>query len=112
VADQAALDPLLVCAYLVVAGLPVFAMLAELEPRPLEGAFPPAPAPTLTLAGVRSEQYQTQLVQWFEGSLGLRALSVRLGGTSLAWKVQDLRGVYYEAIPRRMRQQSSRTTEV
>jgi phosphoribosylformylglycinamidine synthase II len=40
------------------------------------------------------------------------ALSVRLGGTSLAWKVQDLRGVYYEAIPRRMRQQSSRTTEV
>ena len=75
--------PLLVCAYLVVAGLPVFAMLAEIEPRPLEGAFPPAPSPTLTLAGVRSEQYQTQLVQWFEGSLGLRALSVRLDNTLL-----------------------------
>ena len=40
------------------------------------------------------------------------ALSIRLGGTSLAWNVQDLRTLYYEAIPRRMRQESSRTTEV
>jgi phosphoribosylformylglycinamidine synthase len=40
------------------------------------------------------------------------ALSVQLGGSSLAWKVEDLRTLYFEAIPRRMRQESSRTTEV
>ncbi len=40
------------------------------------------------------------------------ALSIRLGGTALAWKARELREVYYDAIPRRMRQESSRTTEV
>ena len=40
------------------------------------------------------------------------ALSIRLGGTELAWRARELRQIYYDAIPRRMRQESSRTTEV
>ena len=39
------------------------------------------------------------------------ALSIRVDGTSLAWTIRDLREIYYEAIPRRMRQDAGSTME-
>jgi phosphoribosylformylglycinamidine synthase len=39
------------------------------------------------------------------------ALAIRVDGTTLAWTIRDLRAIYHEAIPRRMRQDAGRTME-
>ena len=39
------------------------------------------------------------------------ALSIRVDGAVLAWTIRDLREIYHEAIPRRMRQDAGRTME-
>jgi phosphoribosylformylglycinamidine synthase len=39
------------------------------------------------------------------------ALSIRVDGTALAWTIRDLREIYHEAIPRRMRRDAASTME-
>lgn len=77
------IDLPLVCLYLAIASLPVFAMVMRVKDHRLEGAFPPAPPPKLAMAAVRSEEYQTKLTSWFEHSLGLRAWSIWIDNTIL-----------------------------
>jgi hypothetical protein len=76
-------DRLLVCLYVALATVPAFAMWMRIKDHRLEGALAPAPLPELTLASVRSEDYQTKFTGWFEGRLGLRAWSIWIDNTLL-----------------------------
>lgn len=69
---------ILVVSYLAVLCAPVAAKLAHAPEHPLEGALAPAPRVSLTVEGVRTEQFQTKTTAWFEASLGLHSWFVWL----------------------------------
>lgn len=69
--------------YIVLALAPGAAKLLRVPDHRIDGVWAPAPRPELTLAGVRSESYQTQFTSWFEASLGLRAWEIWADNTAL-----------------------------
>lgn len=71
-------DRLLVVAYVVLAALPVFAMLTGWQGRVLWGALPPTPRPVLAYDDVLTEKYQHALVAWFESNFGLKGTLIAL----------------------------------
>ena len=86
------LDAALDCAYLAIAAQPGIAMVAPIRDHRLEGVVAPAPRPELSLSAVRTEAYQAQLTQWFEGTLGLRAWSIWLDNTLLYHAFAETKG--------------------
>ncbi len=82
------IDKALVAVYLVLAALPVFAMVSGIKGRTIQGVVEAAPAPRLSLDAVLAETYQHDLTSWFEGNLGLKGTSVALDN-ALLYRVFD-----------------------
>ncbi len=70
------LNRTMVFLYLAVATVPVVAMIAKVKDREVWGSVAPAPFPGITLANVRSENFQQRFTAWFESRLGLKGYAV------------------------------------
>lgn len=85
------LDRLVVGVYMVLAALPVIAMLRGWRDHRLEGAVAAPPRPALSLAAVRSEDYQGKFAAWFDVEHGLRSWEIWIDNTLLYHGFSDTR---------------------
>lgn len=76
-------DIVLVCSYLVIAVLPVIAMLFDVHDVRINGVYVHPPAPSLAFSAVTGETFQKDATAWFEDRLGLKGYSVHLDNSIL-----------------------------
>ena len=77
------LDRILVCAYVLVAILPLAAMALRLRDKHINGVYVHPPRPTLSLSTVTSEAFQIATTAWFEDRLGWKGYSVHVDNSIL-----------------------------